>query len=241
MTDLLANLAMGFRGRRTTLQHPVLLAGRAGRHPGRRAARHRHRRHHCDAAAHHLRSAADRRPDHARRHLLWRAVRRVDHLDPGQYSGRGDLGGHRARRPPDGEAGPGRRGAVDRRHRLLLCRLRRHRAGGRARRPVDRSCPAVRAGRVFLADGAGLDLCRRARQGLGAQGGRHDRHGAAAVDGRLRPRDRRRAHDFRHPRVGRRHRLRQHRYGGVRLCGDHSKPRVAAREPRRSAMRRSAT
>ena len=45
---------------------------------------------------------SDRRADHARRHLLRRAVRRLDHGDPGQHPRRGDLGRHRARRPPDG-------------------------------------------------------------------------------------------------------------------------------------------
>ena len=60
---------------------------RAGRHAGRRAARHRHRRHRRDAVADHLRPAAGRRADHARRHLLRRAIWRLDHVDPGQYPG----------------------------------------------------------------------------------------------------------------------------------------------------------
>ena len=40
------------------------------------------------AAAVHLRAGARAGADHARRHLLRRAVRRLDHGDPGQHSGR---------------------------------------------------------------------------------------------------------------------------------------------------------
>ena len=42
-------------------------------------------------------------------HLLGRAVRRGDHLDPVQHPGRALVGGHHLRRLPDGAAGPGRR------------------------------------------------------------------------------------------------------------------------------------
>ena len=57
--------------------------------------------------------------------------------------------------------------------------------------PLTRPRAAVRPGRVFLADGARPVLRRGARQGLGPQGAGDDPDGAAAVDGRLRPRDRR--------------------------------------------------
>ena len=45
---------------------------------------------------------------HARRHLLWRHVRGVDHVDPRQYPRRGSLGSHLSRRVPDGPEGEGR-------------------------------------------------------------------------------------------------------------------------------------
>ena len=59
--------------------------------------------------------AAGRRADHAGRHLLRRAVRRLDHRDPGQPAGRNLGGGHLHRRLPDGAAGPRRTGARHRR------------------------------------------------------------------------------------------------------------------------------
>ena len=232
MSELLANLALGFSVAAQSVQHRLLPARRAGRHAGRRAAGHRHgcdRRH---AAADHLRPAAGRRADHARRHLLRRAIWRLDHLDPGQYSGRGDLGRHLSRRPSDGAARPRRRGAVDRRHRLVLRRLRLDRAGRRAWRAADLDRAAVRPGGIFLADGARPDLRGGAGQGLGAQGDRHDPHRPVAVDGRLRPRNRRRPHDLRHRRTVRRHRLHQRGDGRVRLCRDHPQPGNVAGKPR---------
>ena len=63
----------------------------------------------------------------------------------------------------------------------------------------------------------------------------HDPDGPAAVDGRLGPRDRRRAHDLRHPRTVRRHRLRRRRHGRVRLRRNPAQPgaaRAAARSSR---------
>ena len=54
------------------------------------------------------------RPDHAGRHLLRRAVWRLDHGDPGQPAGRNLVGRDLPRRPPDGAAGPRRRGACRR-------------------------------------------------------------------------------------------------------------------------------
>ena len=158
MTELLSHLGQGmgvvffhsvywlFGSIPIPHERSVLPARRAGRHPGRRSARHRHGRHHRHAAADHLRAAAGRRPDHARRHLLRRAIWRLDHVGPGQHPGRGDLGCHLPRRPPDGAAGPRRAGALHRRHRLVLRRLRGDGAGRRARRPADRAsrCCSVR-------------------------------------------------------------------------------------------------
>ncbi len=109
------------------------------RHADRRAARRRPDRHDRDAAADHLRARSGRRADHARRHLLRRAVRRLDDRDPRQHPGRGDLGRHHPRRPPDGAPGPRRRRARHRRHRLLL---RRHRRDPRHRRPRRAADPA---------------------------------------------------------------------------------------------------
>ena len=80
------------------------------------------------------------------------------------------LGGHDARRPPDGEAGPRRPGARDRGDRLVHRRLRLDRAGRGARRAAHLARAAVRPGGIFLADGARPRVRGRARQGLGPQG-----------------------------------------------------------------------
>ena len=66
------------------------------------------------------------------------------------------------------------------------------------------------------------------------EGDRHDRVRPAAVDGRLRHRDRRVAHGLRHSGTRRRHRLCHRRDGRVRLRRDHAQSR-AAREPRHRA------
>src|SRR6202008_4402159 len=71
------------------------------------------------------------------------------------------------------------------RDRLVLCGLRGDGAGGGARRAADQPRAAVRAGRIFLADGAGPDLRGGAGQGLRAQSGRHGAHRPAALDGRF--------------------------------------------------------
>src|SRR3974390_1339342 len=67
-----------------------------------------------------------------------------------------------------GQATPGVT-RLDRRHRLVLRRLRVHRAGGRARRAAHRSGAAVRPGRIFRADGARPHLRSGAGERLGAQ------------------------------------------------------------------------
>ena len=143
------------RRRAVRPEPPVLPDGRAARHADRRAARHRAGRHHRHAAAGDLHAVADLRADHAGRHLLRRAVRRLDHRDPGQPARRVLLGGHLPGRLPDGAPGPRRPGAGHRGDRLVLRRLRRH-AGHRAVRAAARGGRAeVRPGRVLLADGAG--------------------------------------------------------------------------------------
>ena len=91
---------------------------------------------------------------------------------------------------------------------------------------------AVRPGGIFLADVARPDLRGGAGERLGAQGDRHDPHRPAAVDGRLRPGNRRRPHDLRHRRAVRRHRLRQRGHGRVRLRRDHPQPGNVAGKPR---------
>ena len=58
-------------------------------------------------------AAADIGADHAGRHLLRRAIRRLDDGDPRQSAGRVVVGRHGARRLSDGAPGPGRKGARD--------------------------------------------------------------------------------------------------------------------------------
>ena len=172
--DLLSNLAFGVSVAASPQNLMLCLIGALvgtliGVLPG-----HRPGRHHRHAAADHLRPAAGRRADHARRHLLRRDVWRIDHRDPGEYPGRVCVRGDNARRPSDGAAGPCRTGACDRRHRLVLCGLRCHRDHRRGRCSTDQRRADVRAGGIFLADGARPDLRGRAGQGIGAQGDRHD-------------------------------------------------------------------
>ena len=70
-----------------------------------------------------------------------------------------------------------------------------------ARRAADQGRAGVRAGRIFLADGARPDLRRGACQGIGAEGDRDDRAWPAAVHGRVRHRNRRLAHGLQHSRT----------------------------------------
>ena len=178
----------------------------------------------------------DRRADHAGRHLLRRAVRRLDDGDPGQHPRRGHLRRHHARRPSDGQAGPRRRGARHRRHRLLHRRLRRHHHHRRAGCSADGHGLAVRPGRLFLADGAGAHVRRRAGARLGAQGDRHHPGRHFALHHRHGPGERRGAPHLRLDRDRRRPRRRRHRHGHVRFRRDPAQPRDHA-DPRCRACR----
>ena len=80
-----------------------------GRHRGRGVARHRSRHDGRLAAADHLRPRADRGDDHARRHLVRRHVRRIDHVDPVEHPRRVVVGGDRHRGQSDGEVRTRRR------------------------------------------------------------------------------------------------------------------------------------
>src|SRR4051794_39699350 len=110
-------------------QHLAVSDRRAGRDAGRRAAGHRHHRHRRHAAADHFWPAAGRRADHARRHLLRRAIWRFDHVDPGQNFPRGKFPPHPPRWVSHGERGPGGARACPRRGRVVFFRPRGGRAG----------------------------------------------------------------------------------------------------------------
>ena len=155
--ELFDNLALGFATASTLWNLlycfvGVLLGTLIGVLPGIGAdGDHRH------AVADHL---PDRRSglvaDHALRHLLRRAVWRLDHRDPDQHAWQIVVGRHRHRRLPDGPPRP--RGPA-----LAICRdrlvLRRHRLDLPRRhfRPaVDRDRAEIRRGRIFFADGVGL-------------------------------------------------------------------------------------
>ena len=107
--DLLHNLALGF-GVAFTVQNLLyaffgcVLGTLIGVLPG-----HRPGGDDRDAAAVDLRARRDAGADHAGRHLLRRAVRRLDHRDPDQRAGRVVVGRDRDRRLPDGAPGPRRR------------------------------------------------------------------------------------------------------------------------------------
>ncbi len=107
--DLLANLGLGHPDGVHGGEPLLLPARRLPRHADRRPARARPDRHDRHAAPDHVHAAADLGPHHAGGHLLRLAVRRLDDLDPGQPARRGGVGGHHARRVPDGAAGAGRR------------------------------------------------------------------------------------------------------------------------------------
>ena len=120
------------------------------------------------------------RDHHAGRDLLWRHVRRLHDVDPGEYSGRGRLRRHLLRRLPDDASGSRRPGAVDRRRRLVHRRDDRrdrhllHRSRPRQVRVEIRSARVLRAVDLQLVDAD--RPCRR----IGDQGARRraDRDGA---------------------------------------------------------------
>ena len=224
--DLLHNLTLGFSVA-LSLPEPALRAARLhGRHADRRAARHRPGGDHRDAAADHLPSAADRRADHAGRHLLRRAVRRLDDVDPGQPAGRSLVGRDLHRRLPDGPQGPRRRGALDLGARLVLRRHGRHPDHRDVRRTADAHGAEIRPRRLLLADGPGPRGRRRAGQRLGAEGDRHGVPRPAVRPGRHRREHRRAALHLRHSRALGRHRLRADRHGPVRHRRDRGQPRT---------------
>src|SRR5437867_8817964 len=155
------------------------------RYADRRAAGDRAGGHDRDAAADHVQPQSGGGADHARRHLLWRAVRRLDHRDPGQHPRRIIVGGHLPRRLPDGAPGARRAGARRGGARLVLRRLRVD-ADHRARRAAAcRGGAQVRPVGVLLADGVRPGGGDRARARLAHQGDR---------DGGVRPAARHRRH-----------------------------------------------
>ena len=230
--DLLNNLFLGLTVA-VSVPEPALRPDRLhGRHADRRAARHRPGGDHRHAAADHLPPAADGVADHAGRHLLRRAVRRLDDVDPGQPAGRGLVGGDLHRRLPDGPPGPRRRRAVDLGAGLVLCRHGRHDHHRDVRRAADAHGAEIRPGRLLLADGARPGGGRGAGQRLGGQGDRHGVPRPAVRPGRHRRQYRRAALHLRHPRAQRRHRLRADRHGPVRHRRDRRQPRTTNVENR---------
>ncbi len=152
--ELLSNLALGFATAASPENLFFCLDRRAARHADRRAAGHRRHGDHRHAAADHLPARAGLLAHHAGRHLLRRAVWRLDHGHPDQHAGRILVRRHRHRRLPDGAQGQGRNGARRRGARLLLRRHGRDPAGRDLRAAADRHRAEVRRGRIFLADGA---------------------------------------------------------------------------------------
>ena len=231
--ELLDNLALGFATATTLCESAVLPDRRAARHADRRAARHRRHRDHRHAAADHL---PDRRPgllaDHAGRHLLRRAVWRLDHRHPDQHAGRILVRRDRDRRLPDGAQRPRRRRARHRRDRLVLRRHRLDLPRRAVRAAADGDRAEIRRGRVFLADGRRPGLVGRA-------GARLDRQGAG--DGRARPAARPRRHRHlhrhaalhaRHPRICRRAEFRRGRRRRLRHRRNPAQSRKRARARR---------
>ena len=99
------------RGRAAALQHHGDDRRHRARRHHRRAAGTGRRQRRGDPAAADVQHAADIGHHHAVLHLLGRAVRRRDHLDPVQHTRRTMVGRDDVRRLPDGAAGQGRRGA----------------------------------------------------------------------------------------------------------------------------------
>ena len=217
------------RHRNNPLEPAVLPDRRAARHADRRAARHRRDRHHRHAVADHL---PDRRSglvaDHAVRHLLRRAVWRLDHRHPDQHAGRILLCRHRDRRLPDGAQRPRGRGPRHRRHRLVLRRHRLDLPRRHLRAAADGDRAGIRRGRVFFADGRRPRLVDRARPRLHRQGARHGRARPAARPRRHRHLHRHAALHARHPRICRRAEFRRRRRRRLRRRGNPAQSRKRA-------------
>ena len=156
----------------------LLLHRRVRRHRGRRAAGPRAGRDDLAAAAVLVHDGHRLGADPDGRHVLRRAVRRLDHRHPGAHSGRSVHGRHLPRRLRDGAAGPRRRGA---RHRGVRLVHRRRAGDHRAvpRRAGAGQCRArVRAGRIHRAGAARPAAGDAALLRLADQ---------RAADGRVRP------------------------------------------------------
>ena len=106
-----------------------LFHGRPDRNPGGGAPRTGAGRRHFPSSAGHLPCPPGGFRDHARRDLLWRHVRGVHNLDPGEPPGGSGFGGNLHGRIPDGPQRTSRRRPGDIRLRILHCGDRRgHRA-----------------------------------------------------------------------------------------------------------------
>ena len=119
IAETLRALAAGFAQRADGAAPGLGARGHDVGHGDRRAARHRPGADGGRAAAGDVQRRADQRLHHVRRHLLRRHVRRLDHQHPAEHARRDRVDRHRHRRPRDGAAGPRRRGAGHRRHRLV--------------------------------------------------------------------------------------------------------------------------
>ena len=205
------------------------------RHLRRRAAGTGRAERSGDPAAAHVHDGSDDRDRDAVVHLLGRAVRRGDHVDPVQHSGRGVVGGDHLRRLSDGPAGEGRGGAHRGVH-VVVHRLAGRRAADHVSRAAHRVVRiAVRAAGILCRLPADVLLVRR--PGARGQAQDADLDGARPAAGRHRHGHRLRpvAHDLRlRPAAarrqlpGRRHRALRHQrdpadHGGAaraaRPCG----------------------
>ena len=237
------------RRRRHAQEPRLLLRRRVPRHADRRAARHRPGRDGGDAAAADLQPRSRDLDDHARRHLLRRAIWRLDHRDPGQHSGRSP----RRSSPRStatrwrAAAAPALRSASRRSARsspapfatLLVALFSPPLADHRAEVP---------AGRLLLADGVRPDRRGGAGARLAAQGHRHGGARPGVRPRRHRRQFRRDALHLRHPGARRGHQLRRAGDGHVRHRRGRLQPRAArpgppgvhlAARPRAAEPRRS--
>ncbi len=207
------------------LESPLLPDRSVPRHRGGCAARHRADRHHCHAAADHVRPAAGLRAHHAVGNILWRAIRRVDHRHPDQPARRIVVGGDGTRWLSDGAPGQGRPGTGDGRDRIFH-RWKYCDSAGRAVCAAPGGCCAsLRSCRVLLADGARPCRFDRAGEWLAAARTRHDRRRSGAGARRHRRQLGHLALQPWLPATGRWHRLCRHRHGYVRPGRNHRQSR----------------